>query len=75
MPLFRRFDKLGIRDILRLQDEISIIEQRIDNIDGEMMKPNGQDSENNGTLRHDSSAERQLLLRNAYEKLDIYRMH
>ncbi|OJI98675.1 hypothetical protein ASPVEDRAFT_80315 [Aspergillus versicolor CBS 583.65] len=71
-PMLRRFDKLVIRDILRLQDEISIIEQRIDNIDDEMMKPNGQDSENNGTLRHDRSAERQLLLRSAYEKLDIY---
>jgi hypothetical protein len=73
--MFRRFDKLGIRAILRLQDEIRTIEQRIDNIDDGMMNPNGQDSENNGTLRHDRSAERQRLLWRAYAKLDRYCLH
>lgn len=72
--MVRRFDKLGVRAILRLQDEIRTIEQAIDHIDDEMMKPNGQ-ANNNGTLRHDRSAERQRLIWRASAKLDRYCLH
>lgn len=72
-PMVRRFDRLGVRAILHLQEELRTIEQRIDHIDDEMMKPDGQ--ANNATLRQDPSEERQRLIWRAYTKLDRHCLH
>ncbi|KAL4883560.1 hypothetical protein BJY04DRAFT_216383 [Aspergillus karnatakaensis] len=64
--MFRRFDRLAVRAILKLQDELVEIEKQIDAIDEERTKPESGDVDN-GTLRGDPHQERKELLQKAYK--------
>ncbi|KAF9876167.1 hypothetical protein CkaCkLH20_06110 [Colletotrichum karsti] len=68
--LLRRFDTLNIRATLALQDEISQLEQQLENLDQEMRRVNGSHY-NNGTMRGDE-ADRSALLSEITRKLKNY---
>lgn len=68
--VLRRFDSLGARVALSFQDEITVLEKELEELDGRHSK---RESENlhNGTLRNDR-AERKILLDTIAEKLQRY---
>ena len=68
--LLRRFGELSARVLLRLQDRIVILEEKLKGID-EICKNNAL---NNGTFRYDPSLERQQLLDELTWRLEQYRM-
>jgi hypothetical protein len=68
--LLRRFDSLSARVALRLQDEITVLEEELKRLDAIHSKPESTDI-NNGTLR-DDVAERAALLELAARKLRRY---
>lgn len=68
---FRRFDKLNIRTILFLQDEISQLEERLDDIDTKYSKREAPD-QNNGSFRKDTVQERADLLSQIRDRLEEY---
>lgn len=75
LPIVRRFDRLTLRAILRLQDEITKIEEQIDAIDKSQMSIEVPEETNNGTFRADPVPERDRLLQDAHEKLERYRSY
>ncbi|OJJ64577.1 hypothetical protein ASPSYDRAFT_84579 [Aspergillus sydowii CBS 593.65] len=72
LPIVRRFDRLTLRVMLRLQDEITEIEEQLDAIDKSQMSRDVPEDINNGTFRADPVPERTRLLQNAHEKLERY---
>lgn len=68
--IFRRFDTLSARTALLLQDEISELEERLDELDQAYSRKNANDV-NNGTLRDDLD-DRTLILNAISTKLYRY---
>ena len=58
--ILRKFDELNIRIALTLQDEISVLEEKLKKIDDESSQTDGPDI-NNGSLRKDIPARRHLI--------------
>lgn len=75
LPIVRRFDRLTLRVMLRLQDEITEIEEQLDAIDKSQMSRDVAEDTNNGTFRDDPVPERTWLLQIAHEKLERYRSY
>ncbi|KAL8316523.1 hypothetical protein RB597_000436 [Gaeumannomyces tritici] len=67
----RRFDKTHCRTLLALQDEISILEKRLDAIDHRLSTEEAVYS-NNGTFRADPCPERQAILADLTSRLGTY---
>lgn len=75
MPIVRRFDRLSLRVMLLLQDELTEIEKQLDTIDKSQMSREAPQDINNGTFRADPEPERNRLLQTAHEKLEHYRSY
>ncbi|PYH42969.1 uncharacterized protein BP01DRAFT_384919 [Aspergillus saccharolyticus JOP 1030-1] len=58
---FRRFDRLNVRVLLLMQDEIVQLEEELDEIDRYYSQREVAD-ENNGSLRHDTRKEHRFIL-------------
>lgn len=69
--VIRRFDRLNVRILLRLQDEISALEERLEEVERICM---GLDSPeiHNGTFRQDAIPERMRLMVAITEKVERY---
>ncbi|KAL4793768.1 hypothetical protein BDV19DRAFT_390967 [Aspergillus venezuelensis] len=72
--IFRRFDRLSVRAILQLQDEIRVIETDLHHLDSEHMYV-GPEEHNNGTCSNDPDQDRQHLIRKARRKLDEWNQY
>jgi hypothetical protein len=73
--IFRRFDRLSVRNLLCLQAEICNIEQRIAELDQQDMNTGAsEDLLNLHSWLEDKNEERKRLLLSVREKLDVYRM-
>ncbi|KAF3798028.1 hypothetical protein GCG54_00003931 [Colletotrichum gloeosporioides] len=68
--LFRRFDALNVRVTLALQDEISLLEEELSNLEGRMQMKTAPDF-HNGTLQGDIP-ERSSLMKRISDKLRAY---
>jgi hypothetical protein len=68
--IFRRFGALNTRILLVLQDEVSVLEQQLNDMDTFYSDKNGEDY-NNGTFR-DDMPDRADLLNHLREKLYQY---
>ena len=66
----RRFDRLHCRILLRLQDQASELESRLDSVDVRLSKRSSPDIDN-GCVRSDTE-ERKELLEQAHKKLSEY---
>ena len=69
--VIRRFDRLNARVILRMQDRISFLEERLEEIDQKCRKMKTGVGDN-GTLRHDTEIERRKILGELEERLEKY---
>ncbi|KAJ5545255.1 hypothetical protein N7535_006361 [Penicillium sp. DV-2018c] len=68
---FRRFERLNIRVILALQDQLTEIEDTLDEIDQTCSRRETPDT-NNGSFRQDTQQARTKLIWEAYRKLERY---
>lgn len=69
----RRFDRLNMRVLLRLQDEISALEERLDEVENICMERESPQT-HNGTFRQDVIPERTRLMLAITEKMERYSM-
>lgn len=71
--VFRRFDRLHCRVLLKLQDQLTCLEERLDNLDiAWAHAPHADGGErDNSTLRQDDE-ERKTLLEEIQQKLQEY---
>lgn len=67
----RRFDRLNVRILLRLQDEISALEERLEEVERICMKRDSPEI-HNGTFRQDTIPERAQLVVTITEKVERY---
>jgi len=68
--VLRRFDRLHCRVLLKLQDDVAVLEERLDALDASLSMREAPDF-HNGRLRHDQ-AERRELLDTITQKLNDY---
>jgi len=68
---FRRFDKLNLRVILALQDNIACLEEELEDIDRFYSRQDIPD-ENNGSFRYDTRQERVKCLWKIKDALEKY---
>ena len=71
--VLRRFDNLHSRILLRLQDSLAVLEERLDAADSALSAKEATDVDN-GSFRSDQ-AERRALLEVIEAKLNSYGMH
>ena len=67
----RRFGALNTRVILKLQDDISILEEKLEKLEADNRRTGGE-AMNNGSFRHDMVEERRGLTENIKNKLKEY---
>ena len=67
----RRFDALNARVVLFLQDEISQLEEELENLDDPSKQ---QNLVNNGSFRKDPLEDRKILIGDILKKLEQYSM-
>ncbi|KAL5341352.1 hypothetical protein BJX70DRAFT_396071 [Aspergillus crustosus] len=67
---FRRFERLNVRVILAMQDELALLETSIEQLDNELSEAEG--GANNGSFRKDPSIARKGLITQLVEKLEKY---
>ncbi|KAH8803443.1 hypothetical protein F5884DRAFT_682386 [Xylogone sp. PMI_703] len=68
--IFRRFTSLNSRIALMLQDQLSVLELQLEDLDQQYSKKEAGDI-NNGTFRYDQE-DRTAILQKVYEKLEKY---
>lgn len=69
--VIRRFDRLNARILLRLQDEISALEERLEEVERICMKRDSPEI-HNGTFRQDAIPERTRLMVAITDKVERY---
>ena len=69
--IFRRFGVLNTRVLLLLQDEISVLEQELEDLDSTHSQPSAADI-HNGSFRQESLPQRRTLLLDIHKKIREY---
>jgi len=73
--IFRRFGTLGVRVLLALQDDLTLLEEELKSLDSACSERDGLQI-HNGSFRTDSGSRRSKMLRGQiYEKLKMYRKY
>lgn len=72
--IFRRFGSLNARLLLFLQDQIAVLEEKLEKLEQKHMAEDAKDI-HHGSFRHEVLPQRIMLLENIHQKVREYSKH